>query len=495
MDNRIKMHLLQKHIVDIQCSSQSFGKEVQNTLSDVLEKDFYPKLEIILDQYSIENYEWEIENLSIELPNISQKNWKKELVNHTLLKIEEYLKDHFPVLKFNKTKEKLENFGFESQEEFAEKLFFNYLKTGIIAENSYSKNIDEITKKIEISEFFIEKIINIFDESKTALIRFYFNTKESFKEKVIFEILKLSTSKQPISQILKAFFNSEIKFSSVEELEKWLHQQQNFAENKDFKNQKLQRKDKEQDDFNEINQNRKEPLKSDEDAFHQENDSNKINNEKFSINKGEIPENDKGNSVNFNETNNQNQKKEQQDSRENIKANTSELQISSLYIDNAGLVILHPFLVNLFQKLNLCKDEVWIDKESQHKAVLLTQYLITGQEIFFENELILNKILCGFPIDEVVNTKQKISQEEKEICNDLLLVVLEYWSVMKNSSLEALRETFLQRNGKLSVSGLCSYELWVEDKGVDILLEQLPWGIGMIQTPWMEELMTVNWSF
>lgn len=286
MDNRIKMHLLQKHIVDIQCSSQSFGKEVQNTLSDVLEKDFYPKLEIILDQYSIENYEWEIENLSIELPNISQKNWKKELVNHTLLKIEEYLKDHFPVLKFNKTKEKLENFGFESQEEFAEKLFFNYLKTGIIAENSYSKNIDEITKKIEISEFFIEKIINIFDESKTALIRFYFNTKESFKEKVIFEILKLSTSKQPISQILKAFFNSEIKFSSVEELEKWLHQQQNFAENKDFKNQKLQRKDKEQDDFNEINQNRKEPLKSDEDAFHQENDSNKINNEKFSINKG-----------------------------------------------------------------------------------------------------------------------------------------------------------------------------------------------------------------
>lgn len=156
---------------------------------------------------------------------------------------------------------------------------------------------------------------------------------------------------------------------------------------------------------------------------------------------------------------------------------------------------MHPFLVNLFQKLNLCKDEVWIDKESQHKAVLLTQYLITGQEIFFENELILNKILCGFPIDEVVNTKQKISQEEKEICNDLLLVVLEYWSVMKNSSLEALRETFLQRNGKLSVSGLCSYELWVEDKGVDILLEQLPWGIGMIQTPWMEELMTVNWSF
>ena len=107
------MHLLQKHIVNVQCSSQLLGKEIQNTLSDVLEKDFYPKLELILDQYSIENYEWEIENISLDLPQISQKDWRKELVNQTLFKIEEYLKDHFPVLELNKTKEQLENFGFE----------------------------------------------------------------------------------------------------------------------------------------------------------------------------------------------------------------------------------------------------------------------------------------------------------------------------------------------------------------------------------------------
>ncbi|CAD7797928.1 hypothetical protein CHRY9390_00251 [Chryseobacterium aquaeductus] len=474
------MHLLQKHIIDVRCSSQLFGKEIQNSLSDILEKDFYPKLELILDQYSIKNYEWEIENLSIDLPEISQKEWKKELVNQILFKIEEYLKDHFPVLELKKNKEDLEDFGFESQTKFAEKLFFEFLKTGIIAENSYSKNIDKIAEAIDISEHFIEGIVTVFNENKTALIRFYFNSKDSFKEKVSSEILKISTSKQSFSQVLEAFFNSKIKFSSVEELENWLENQSIFPDNKD-----LQSKDNEQDHFNENYQNRK--LSKSDKALLNEEDLNKTYDKELSIKKGENPEREIENSVNFNEVNDQN-------IHENLKTNTSELQTSSLYIDNAGLVILHPFLLNLFQKLDLYKDEVWIDKESQHKAVLLTQYLVTGQEVFFENELILNKLICGFPIESVINTKQKISKEEKEICNDLLLVVLEYWSVMKNSSVEALRETFLQRAGKLSLSETHPSELWVEEKGVDVLLASLPWGIGLLQTPWMNNFLHCYWN-
>uniref|UniRef100_UPI0027DCBFD6 contractile injection system tape measure protein n=1 Tax=uncultured Chryseobacterium sp. TaxID=259322 RepID=UPI0027DCBFD6 len=236
-------------------------------------------------------------------------------------------------------------------------------------------------------------------------------------------------------------------------------------------------------------------IKSDkEEIINQEKSSSDVGNEKLSLNKGEIPESDKENSIKFNETNNQNPKKDQQDIRENIKKDTSELQISSLYINNAGLVILHPFLLNLFQKLCLCKGAIWTDKESQHKAVLLTQYLITGQEIFFENELILNKLMCCFPVENVINTRQKLSKEEKEICNDLLLVVIEYWSVMKNTSVEALRETFLQRAGKLSLSEVHSSELWVEEKGVDVLLSSLPWGIGMIQTPWMDNFLHCYWN-
>jgi len=482
------MHLLRQHIIDVHCSSQLLGKEIQNTLSDVLEKDFYPKLELILNQYSIENYEWEIENISLDLPEISQKNWKKELVNQTLFKIEEYLKDHFPVLELNKTKEKLENFGFESQSQFAENLFFEYLKTGIIAENSYSQNIDEIVEAIEISEVFIQKIINTFGENKTALIRFYFNINKNFREKINSEILKILISKQRVSPLLNAFFNSKTKFTSVVELENWFENQSAFSEHKTLKN-----KADIQDDSN-GNYQMNEKSISDKNRVEAESDTNEFVKKNNFHNKGEIPESDKRNSINFNEAKDQHLKNDQVNIHENLKINASELQFSSIYIDNAGLIILHPFLSNLFQKLNLCNDEGWIGSESQHKAVLLTQYLVTGQEVFFENELILNKLICGFQVENVINTNQKISKKDKEVCNELLLVILEYWSVMKSSSVEALRETFLQRAGKLSLSETHSSELWVEEKGVDVLLSSLPWGIGIIQTPWMDNFLHCYWN-
>src|SRR5690606_30733635 len=65
--------------------------------------------------------------------------------------------------------------------------------------------------------------------------------------------------------------------------------------------------------------------------------------------------------------------------------------INSVFIKNAGAVILHPFLISLFEQLNLCNDGKWLKKQDQHKAILLIQYLVTGKEQFFENEITLNK--------------------------------------------------------------------------------------------------------
>lgn len=96
--------------------------------------------------------------------------------------------------------------------------------------------------------------------------------------------------------------------------------------------------------------------------------------------------------------------------------------------------------------------------------------------------------------DDLVNTKLKITQKEKEKCNSLLNAVKEYWKPMEKSSVEALRETFLQRDGKLDQSNPNAIELWVEEKGYDILLAQLPWGIGTIKTPWMDFYLISNWA-
>ena len=164
-----------------------------------------------------------------------------------------------------------------------------------------------------------------------------------------------------------------------------------------------------------------------------------------------------------------------------------------LYIKNAGLILLHPFLSMLFEQLNLTVNQEWASQMAQQKGALLTHYLVYGDTEVDESELVLNKILCGLEITEIVNTQIVLENYEKEKCQSLLDAVLEHWKVMKNSSKEALQETFLQREGKL-VFQTNEYEMWIEEKGYDILLEQLPWGIGMIKTPWMENYLNCHWS-
>ena len=34
----------------------------------------------------------------------------------------------------------------------------------------------------------------------------------------------------------------------------------------------------------------------------------------------------------------------------------------------------------------------------------------------------------------------------------------------------------------------------MERKAIDILLDQLPWGIGMIPLPWMPQMLHVEWA-
>ena len=156
-------------------------------------------------------------------------------------------------------------------------------------------------------------------------------------------------------------------------------------------------------------------------------------------------------------------------------------------------MLLHPFLERLFGLLGWIKDGEWIDYISLQKGVLSLHYLVFGDQEVDENQLVLNKILCGVAIDEVINTQIELSVLETEKCIDLLHAVLEHWHIIKDSSKEALQETFLQRDGKLEIQNI-GFELWIKDHGADILLEQLPWGIGMIKTPWMEGYLNCYWN-
>lgn len=166
-------------------------------------------------------------------------------------------------------------------------------------------------------------------------------------------------------------------------------------------------------------------------------------------------------------------------------------ELDDILIHNAGLVILHPFLKYFFTGLNLLKEDQFINREAAHHAVHLLQYLVTKELNCPEYDLVLNKILCGLKISDPIPPEMEISNWEIEECDNLLKAVLEQWKALKTRSTEALRETFLKREGILSNSSGCT--LKVERNTFDVLLDRLPWGLSLIKLPWNPQIIYVEW--
>ena len=164
----------------------------------------------------------------------------------------------------------------------------------------------------------------------------------------------------------------------------------------------------------------------------------------------------------------------------------------SIFIQNAGLVLLWPFLSRLFDKLNLLDDKDFIDNVSQQKAVLLTEYLVTGKTDFQESFLTLNKLICGAPQDMFVDVNIFLEQFELDLCEFLLKSVIKNWEKINNSTISTLRETFLIREGVLRTSSI-DFNLSIQKKPFDVLLSTLPWNISMIQTSFMKNRILVDW--
>jgi hypothetical protein len=184
----------------------------------------------------------------------------------------------------------------------------------------------------------------------------------------------------------------------------------------------------------------------------------------------------------------------QKDDQFGFKMNNKEAV--EIYIDNAGLVILHPFFVALFNQLNITVNDCFTIDYARNKAVLLTQFLVNGLEFFEEQHLVLNKILCGIPIDEPIFMELEITNEERKEAADLLSQIILLWTKngnQVNGTIEGLQQSFLQRPGKLIKKG-DDWQLQVEQRAYDMLLSSLPWGIGIVKSNWMKGMLWVDWA-
>lgn len=166
----------------------------------------------------------------------------------------------------------------------------------------------------------------------------------------------------------------------------------------------------------------------------------------------------------------------------------------TLTISDAGLIVLHPFIVPLFERTRVKEAGLpQISPFLMARAAALLHFLATGREEVYEFELGFIKILLGLhPETALPVSAGLVRRKDKKESSDLLKSVITHWRVLKSTSVQGLRASFLQRKGILrEVEN--GWELHVERKAFDMLLDQLPWSISVVKLPWMHKPIYVEW--
>jgi|GEM_PF-1106409 hypothetical protein len=163
-----------------------------------------------------------------------------------------------------------------------------------------------------------------------------------------------------------------------------------------------------------------------------------------------------------------------------------------ILIPHAGVILIHPFLATFFSRLGLLDGKTFKDLDARQQAIYLVHYLATGERTAPEYELVLPKMLCGYALEMPLPGDILLTDEACSEGDLLLQNVIQRWEKLKNSSVDALREGFLRRNGKL-YNWNDRLSLQVEASSIDVLLDFLPWNLNLVKLPWLKEMIYVEW--
>jgi len=479
---RRKPNIIKTQFVDVEVENPSNAFEFKDHLSDVCRNKLLPAIEKLFDAKSSGTQIISIDSLQINAGTLEKEDWENRLVEETIKRLTEYLDNiqagHIYGVQ-NQQAEAVKGSGVTLSDDGNEsKAILHFLKFGVLPWYSSIKSQSELTATfkglINKDNKFIEEVRQLSISDKKAFDRIVMQfagesvikilVEESTKSLVedlyiswrkIFEVLHISAQEQKIKFFTalrsvihegrtKRFTESiTVMIQNTLEEEQWellvrvadKSDEYNFAE-KEKHILKYIRKDK----------NKKDEIKKD--------DAQKL-----------FENND----------------------------DATQLEENPIYITNAGLVLLHPFISSLFANIGYTKKDEFISDELQQRALVLCQYLVSGGDEYAEFELLLNKILTGYAVEESLPSEIELSDFEKKEAEDLLKSVIKHWSALKNTSVEGLRQTFLQRDGKI-VRADTGWLLQVEQNTVDILLNKLPWGFSTIKTPWMKEILSVEWT-
>lgn len=165
-------------------------------------------------------------------------------------------------------------------------------------------------------------------------------------------------------------------------------------------------------------------------------------------------------------------------------------------IQNAGVVLISPWFPMLFYRSGLLSEDRrdFKNNESRIKAMFMIQYLIYCQnnKEYKKEDLALNFILTRCPDNIDLPNRMELTEEDIQLMNSMLEGIKSNWDKMRHTSVEAFRQSFIQRDGKIEKSDR-GWIITVESRAFDVLLDSLPWGYKMVRYPWMDRLIEVGW--
>jgi len=523
-------HIIQKKSLEVEFQDISAKIELKDELAELTKKRLLPAIENLFSEYGRNNY-ITFEKLEIDAGMITFNNWQDELVEQVVSELKEKLINHRflhhnQVLSIHESKT-----GAGDPETREAEILLHFIKTGRLPwfcselkPGELKDNLDVILNRSD--QFFISALQEIFNENSRAVIRLIYQFTEEQLAKILlqlsfqvtgFKIIKawaalmteLGIKKQEQKRIIYAsVFSAAVEKMPEQILVKTLSENILFAltENDRMKLQNLIgdeiRIKNLQDELNQpgiikeilrVVENFDNQIKlPDADWGQDQLPDKQLDQNDFSRDQlnGKLPNHkESGRSSLPGKQPGQNRFNKKQLQKIHQQAEETE----SFYISNCGLVILHPFLTRLFENVGYLENKLWLNEELQQRGIALTNFLVTGNEQLPEFDLLLNKIICGYPIENPLPDSIELSDLEKSEAHDLLHAVIDHWKALKNTSIDGLRSTFFIRDGKLNFYEN-TWQLKVEQKAYDILIDRLPWGISIIKLPWMRERLMVEWN-
>ncbi len=179
-----------------------------------------------------------------------------------------------------------------------------------------------------------------------------------------------------------------------------------------------------------------------------------------------------------------------------FKMKTTELSKEKfgIAIPNAGIVLLNDYFLMLLERLELVKDRDFNSIANKLDAVHYLQYVVTGHSQTEESLLTLNKVLCGIPLTTPIQSGTTIEEKNKILMNGLLMSAISYWPTIGDTSIDGFRGNWLVREGVLYEEEE-RWDLIIEKRAYDVLLNQSPFSFSIIKLPWMQKPLHVNWPY